>query len=291
MSTSPAEARATIAIVILTFNEELNLPFALESVRGLASEVFIVDSGSTDKTVEIAESYGANVCTHAFTNQAAQFNWALDNLPITSEWVLRLDADEYLLPELRAEIIDRLQTLPDDVTGVFLNRRLIFLERWIRYGAYYPVWLLRIFRNGKARSELTEMDEHIVLSEGRSVQFKHDFCDHNRKGLSAWLRKHDGYAGRQARTIQRFRLDAEKGEVQPKFWGTPVEHKRWLKKNIYSAAPPFLRAFLFFAYRYVFRLGFLDGKQGLIFHFLHACWFMFYVDAIIFESELHKQND
>lgn len=278
-----------VTVVILTFNEAQNLPHALASVQRLAKEVFIVDSGSTDQTVEIAQQYGAQVVFHSFTNQAEQFNWALDNLPIQSDWILRLDADEYLSSELQDEIQEILPTLPSKVTGVYLKRRLIFLGRWIRHGAYYPVWLLRIFRSGKAKSELAEMDEHIVLLAGDSIKLKNDFSDHNRKGLSAWTLKHENYAARQARTHSRLQQQVDYDGVKPSLFGNQAERKRWLKRNLYGRIPLFARAILYFIYRYFLRLGFLDGVPGLIFHFLHAGWYYFYVDAKVYESSLEME--
>ncbi|HYE75984.1 MAG TPA: glycosyltransferase family 2 protein, partial [Blastocatellia bacterium] len=204
-------------LIVLTYNEEANLAHCLKSVCGMVRNIFVVDSGSTDRTVEIAREFGAQIFTHAFTNQAEQFNWALENLPIQSDWVLRLDADEYLSNELRDELAAVLPTLPDEITGLYLKRRMIFLGRWIRYGGYYPTWLLRVFRRGKAQSELAEMDEHIVLLEGSARRLTHDFSDHNRKGLSAWLLKHEAYASRQVRVLLRGQKEQETGGVEPKF--------------------------------------------------------------------------
>ena len=277
-----------VDLIVLTYNEELNLAHCLRSVQGLVQNIFIVDSGSTDRTVELACQYGAQIVIHPFKNQAEQFNWALENLPIQSKWILRLDADEYLSPELRDEIGEILPTLPSSITGIYLRRRLIFLNRWIRHGAYYPIWLLRIFRPGKAQSELSEMDEHIVLLEGESMQLKHDFSDHNRKGLSAWTIKHESYASRQARTLLRLQQQVGSEGVKPRLSGIQAERKRWLKRNFYGRIPLFARAFFYFIYRYFLRLGFLDKVPGLIFHFLHAGWYFFYVDAKLYEASIES---
>lgn len=279
----------SLDLVVLTFNEEANLQHCLQSVQGVAGNLYVVDSGSTDRTMEIARQYGAQVFVHPFTNQADQFNWALDNLPIKSEWVLRLDADEYLSSELREEMIRVLPVLAKEITGVYLKRRLIFLGQWIRYGGYYPIWLLRLFRYGKARSEVIEMDEHLVLCEGAATHLENDFSDHNRKGLSDWVLKHEAYAERQARVLLQGVNVKEVQRVKPRVWGHQVERKRWLKYYVYGRTPLFLRAFLFFAYRYFFRLGILDGMRGLVFHFLHACWYMFYIDSRIYENNVTRE--
>lgn len=274
---------SAIDLIILTYNEEANLEHCLESVRGLVDNCFVVDSGSTDRTLDIARSFGAYTTFRRFTNQAEQFNWALDNLPLKSEWVLRLDADEYLLPELGAEMLATLPTLGGDITGLYFKRRMIFMGRWIRHGGYYPTWLLRLFRKGRARSELSEMDEHIVVHNGKTGRLKNDFVDHNRKGLSDWCLKHERYASRQARVIAGGNGWADPAGLQPKFFGNQSERKRWFKNNVYRRSPLFSRALALFVYRYFFRLGILDGREGLIFHYLHAAWYLFYVDAKIYE--------
>lgn len=273
----------SLTLVVLTYNEESNLPQCLESVGGLVTQMYVVDSGSEDATVAVARDHGAEVVQHPFENQAQQFNWALDNLPINSRWVLRLDADEYLLPELRDEIRRTLPDAPDEVSGFYMKRRVVFQGRWIRHGGYYPTWLMRLFRRGRARSERVEMDEHLVVTEGETRRLEHDFVDHNRKGLSFWLRKHDDFAEREARELLR----RERGEASERgrcrLDGDPPERTRWLKHHVYARLPLFVRAMLYFVYRYFFRLGFVDGKEGLVFHTLQAFWYRFYVDAMLLE--------
>ena len=281
---------ANLDLIVLTFNEEMNLEQCLGSVEGLPQNIFVVDSGSTDKTIEIARGFGAQVFTHEFKTQAEQFNWALDNLPIQSEWVLRLDADEHLLPELKEEIGSCLAKIPNEVSGLYMKRRMIFLGRWIRHGGYYPTWILRLFRYGKARSEEAELNEHIVLLEGNSQRLKHDFVDQDREGLASWTNKHEGYAARHARFLTGMRNGHDQTFIQPQLFGPQAHRKRWLVQNLYGPAPLFGRAFLYFAYRYFFRLGFLDGVPGLIFHYLHGCWYMFYTDAKVYEQRNRRTS-
>ena len=195
---SAAGGESLVEIVVLTQNEERHIPRLLRTARGLDGRIFIVDSDSTDRTAEIAGAAGALVVSHKFVNYALQFQWALDNLPIASEWVMRLDADETLTPELVEEIRRRLPALPPDVTGVNLKRRHIFLGRWIKHGGRYPLTLLRIWRKGAARIERRWMDEHMVLLHGRAVTFEHDFCDHNLNDLTFFTDKHNKYATREA---------------------------------------------------------------------------------------------
>jgi glycosyltransferase involved in cell wall biosynthesis len=194
-----------LSIVILTRDEEHNLPACLASLRGLDAEVFVVDSGSTDRTLEIARAAGCKVVQHPFESHAAQLNWALDNLPIVTPWVMRLDADESLTPELAEEIAERLPELPDDVTGLLVKRRVYFWGRWIRHGGYYPTWLLRIWRTGRARCEQRWMDEHMVVGGGRTLRLDHDLIDENHKGLTFWTDKHNRYADREVNDLLALR--------------------------------------------------------------------------------------
>ena len=199
-----------ISVVILTLNEELHIRRCMENVMPWTRDVFVVDCFSNDNTGAIAKECGASVVQNAWPgSQALQFNWALDHLPIRTEWVLRLDADEYLYPELIDEIKAKLEGLPEDVTGVAFKRRHIFLDRWMKRGTY-PVTLIRLFRYGKARCEQRLLDEHIELLEGRSVEFEGDFADHNLNDIGWWTAKHNGYALREAVDL----LDLEFGILE-----------------------------------------------------------------------------
>lgn len=276
--------KSSISLIVLTFNEEKNLPRYFESVKNLVEEIFVVDSYSTDKTVEIAEKFGAKVFQRVFINQAEQFNWALDNLPITTEWILRLDADEYLTPELCEEIRRVLPETPSETTGFYVKRRVYFLGRWIRHGDYYPTWFLRLWRKGAARIEEREVDEHAVLLRGKAERLKNDFIDENKNGLEAWTAKINNYTSREVRERKN------KNEPTSELGNNQAAKKRWLRRNIYYHLPLFCRAFLYFFYRYFIRLGFLDGKEGLIFHFLQGCWNQFLVDAKIYEYESRRKR-
>lgn len=281
--------KLAVSVIILTLNEEIHIERLLKNIANWADEVFIVDSFSTDKTLEIAKQYGVKIIQHKFENQAQQFNWALDNLEIKNEWVLRLDADEYLTIELKDEIAqvltnaDLTRTNAEKIIGYYIKRRVYFMGRWIKHGGYYPTWLLRLFKKGKSRSEQREMDEHLVLLEGKAGKLKNDFIDDNKKNLTWWINKHNNYTLREVNAI-----------LNPKFQtlslvlGGQAGHRRWFKENFYYRMPMFFRACLYFCYRYFFRLGFLDGKEGLIFHFLQGFWYRFLVDAKLYEIKKIK---
>jgi len=296
--------KTSISAIILTYNEELNLEKCLKSVAGLASEVFIVDSYSKDKTLEIAKKYSCKIVKHPFENQAKQFNWALDNLKIKTEWILRLDADEYLTDELKKEIIETLskeeisinqlnphKSASTIINGFYIKRRVHFMGRWMKYGGYYPVWFLRLFRYGKARYEEREVDEHAVLLSGQASRLKNDFIDENRQKLEWWIGKQNNHSSREVLALLREGEEENKIRVSPSFFGNQAEQKRWLKEKLFMKSPMFFRAWLYFIYRYFFRLGFLDGKEGLIFHFLSAMWYRFITDAKLYEiSKIQRTN-
>jgi glycosyltransferase involved in cell wall biosynthesis len=272
-----------ISVIILTFNEEIHIERCLNSLKSFAKNVFIVDSFSTDRTVELCSELGAQVFQNPFKNHAAQFNWGLAHCPITTDWVMRLDADEYVLPELAEELQKKLQGLPETVAGIYVKRRVFFHGRWIRHGGYYPVWLLRVWRHGKAVCEGRLMDEHIKLSEGEAIKFTGDIVDENLHGLTAWTNKHNGYATKEAIELLNITHSfLNYSEVSPRLFGTQEQRKRWLK-TIYARLPLFVRPLSYFLYRYVVKRGFLDGREGLIWHFLQGFWYRFLVDAKLLE--------
>ena len=271
-----------LTVIILTKNEELNIEKAINSVKAVAKRVLIVDSGSTDNTVSLAKELGAEVHEHPFENHAAQFNWALENCSINTEWIMKLDADERLLPELADEIDERLDGLDKSINGVVLRRRVYFMGRWLKHGGKYPELLLRIFRKGHGMSENKQMDEHLVITDGSSVTFKYDFKDENNKSLEWWINKHNWYSNKEAYDHQ---LTVSSGEVHDGNASNQAKLKRAVKNKGYYKLPKFFRARLYFIYRYYFKLGFLDGTEGKIYTFLQAYWYRYLVDAKLYECE------
>jgi glycosyltransferase involved in cell wall biosynthesis len=271
-----------ISVIILTYNEEMHIERCIENVQSFAREIFVVDSFSSDDTINIAQKLNARVYQNKWeNNHAKQFNWALENLPIQTTWVLRLDADEYLYSELIEEINTKLDTLPKDVSGVVFKRRHIFLGKWMRRGTY-PVKLLRLFRYQKAVCEQRWMDEHIQLLEGRAVEFEHDFADHNLNNLSWWTQKHNGYAIREAIDLLDIELDLL-GQKQEIVQLSEQAATKRAKKLKYAKQPLFWRSFAYFIYRYIVKGGFLEGKESFLWHFLQGWWYRTLVDAKILE--------
>jgi acetyltransferase-like isoleucine patch superfamily enzyme/glycosyltransferase involved in cell wall biosynthesis len=248
-------------VLILTQNEELNLPHALASVAGLARQVFVLDSGSTDGTAAIATSMGATVVAHAWEGYAAQRNWALDNLPMTAEWVLILDADEALTPILAEEIRQIVNKDPDTVreTAFYLNRVLIFMGRPIRHCGYFPSWNIRLFKRGTARYEQRQVHEHMLV-EGPRGHLRALMLHEDRRGLEHYIAKHNRYSTLEAREL--YRRD-ERWPGLRRFFKDRTARRRFIKYRLATkiAMPWMLRFF----YMYILRFGFLDRQAGLCF--------------------------
>ena len=279
-----------LTVVVLTKNEEKNIQKCIRSFRGIAKRYVVVDSFSEDNTkqicFELKKYYNIDFYEHEFINHADQFNWALKNTDINTEWVMRIDADEELTEELVNDISDKLPNVKPNVNGIIVNRRIYFLGRWIKHGGLYPMKVLRIFRRNKAFCEQKMMDEHIVLVEGEAIYFNSDIIDNNTKDLDWWINKHNWYSHREVIDYYHNKnAYLENSQIEQSLWKGQAERKRWLKNNFYYKMPLFKRAKWYFLYRYFLRLGFLDGKEGLIYHFLQAYWYRFLVDAKIYEHE------
>lgn len=269
-----------LSVIVLTHDEEINLPACLDSLASLDAALFVVDSGSRDRTLEIAEARGCTVVGHPFETYAAQRNWAFRNLPLRTPWTLCLDADERLTPELASEIAAVVRI--DDVgpAGFLLRRRTVFLGRWLRHGGQYPAWHLRLFRTGRGRCEDRLYDQHFIV-DGEIDRLEHDFIDILTDNLTTWISRHNRWASLEAEEQARGR--ASSGAVPARMSGTPIERRRFLRANLYGRMPLFVRPFLLWFYAVVLRLGFLDGVPGLIFYTLQRFWFRFLVDAKIYE--------
>ena len=272
-----------LSVIILTYDEEIHIRRCLENVKQFASKVYVVDCFSIDRTAQIAKELGAEVIEHEWPgNQAEQFNWALDNLPITTEWILRLDADEYLLPGLIEELLEKLPVIPESVSALSLSRARAFCGKILHHGIVNNIRIIRIFRKGKARYEKRLMDEHLSVLSGETIDMKNQFVDDNRMPIGLFIDKHNGYATREAALL----LDAEyhltNMDSLPQDYGREVEKKRTQKAR-YARMPLFWRAFGYFVYRYIIKLGFLDGKEGFLWDFLQGWWYRTLVDAKVYE--------
>ena len=270
-----------ISVIFLTYNDERLIEDGLKSVAGWVDEILVVDSGSSDATLEIVQHYTDKITTHPFENYAAQRRWAQANLTLANEWVFHIDSDERVTPELRTSLQSLFaHSTYDTLDGIMFPRRTVFMGRWIKYGGHYPVYHLRLFRKTKGQCEDRLYDQHFTV-QGNVIKVKGDLIDVISTNLEAWTLRHVRWAGLEVRQ-QMGEESAER--VQANLHGTPIEQRRWLKSFVFGRSPLFIRVFAYFFYRYFLKLGFLDGTEGLIFHFLQGFWFRFYIDAKLWEA-------
>ena len=277
--------------IILTYNEEQHLPRLLESIKNLNAPVFILDSGSTDNTVAIGESFDAQFLQNPFENHPKQWDFALKNFNIQTPWVIGLDADQIVTSELKHRLANFSDEAYKNVNGIYFNRKNFFKGRWIKYGGYYPFYMLKMFRFSVGYSDLNENMDHRFIVPGETVTWNDGIIlEENLKenSIRFWIEKHNRYSDQiaieEVERIQQLRSQT----MQPNFWGSPNERKAWFK-NIWFKLPRYVRPLLYFTYRMIFQLGILDGRTGVIFHFMQGFWFRLVVDIKI--DELLKQQN
>jgi len=274
---------SALSIIILTFNEEKNIEACLQSIAKLKCPVFLVDSGSTDATLSIAARYDVQVYHHPFENYGAQRNWALENLPVETPWILNMDADHRMTTELSVEL-DNLfsRSVSENTRGFLISRRTLFMGKWIKYGGHYPTYHAILFRKGYGACEDKLYDQHFVVN-GYCETLKSDMMDTLTDSLQSFTARHNRWSTLEAEDqFHGYAKKREAGLVQANSRGNALQRRRYAK-SVYEKFPLFVRPFIYFFIRYFIKLGFLDGKRGLIFHFLQGFWFRFLVDAKIYE--------
>jgi glycosyltransferase involved in cell wall biosynthesis len=277
-----------LTVLVLTHNEERHVKRCLASVAGIAKRVVVVDSGSTDRTRDIAASMGAAVLQNPWINYAKQFNWGLENARIQTAWVMRLDADEVVTPELAATLVRELG-VATEIAGFTVQRQIHFLGRWIKHGGIYPRKMLRVWRNGLGSCEDRWMDEHMVV-KGEIRHLDADIADINLNNLTWWVEKHNTYASREAVDIllsRRSHHVRDEGGAM----GWQAKLVRWLKWKVYLRLPPGFRCVAYFVFRYFCQFGFLDGWQGQVFHCLQGLWYRYLVDVKVRELQEIMRRD
>lgn len=277
-----------ITAIILTKNEEVNIQRCIQSVANVADRIVVVDSGSTDKTVEIAASLGAEIFHHPFEHYAAQFNWAVENTHITTTWVYRIDADECVTEALAKEIVQKCAENRDtDVNAFLMKHKLYFLGRYLTHGGAYPFLKITVYKPQFASFENRAMGEHVVVHQGRYEQFENDCLHYDCKDLNSFIEKHNWYATREVKDyFDRLHRENQQADLYQDAQAT-----KKLRDGLYYRLPKFLRAKLYYIYRYYFQLGFLDGTPGRIFAFVQSYFYRYTVDAKIYEQELAQKEE
>lgn len=277
-------SKLPITAIVLAYNEALHLERCLKSIKGVCKDIVVVDSFSTDATKQIALANGARFVQNPWVNYATQFNWALEHVNIKTEWVLRIDADEYLSEDLTSNLIEQLPTLKPSIHGVMIKRLMYFMDKPLRKAGMYPIWHIKLWRNGKAFCEQQWMDERMKLVSGEIAYIEGDLIDYNLNNLTWWTNKHNSYATREAIDIlNKIYNFSNQNNLKGKLLGTSEERRRWFK-NRYLKLPLFIRPILFWIVRYIFQGGFLEGKRGFIWNILQCGWYRFLVDAKIYEA-------
>lgn len=280
--------RLPLTVLILTFNEEKNIAACIESVRDMTDDIFVVDSGSTDNTIEIVRSFGVNIVQHPFENYSRQRNWALQHLPIRHEWVLNLDADHRVTDTLRKNLYKCFAApIPGDLNGFLISRRTIFMGKWIRFGGHYPVYHAVLFRRERGFCEEKVYDQHFKV-EGRVQKVKGDIVNVFDDPLERFTERHNRWSTLEAQELSFGGPQASARLVSADIAGNAIQQRRYLK-SVYERLPLFIRPSLYFFIRYFLRLGFLDGRRGLIFHFLQGFWFRFLIDAKVYEIKRNRK--
>lgn len=280
-----------ITAIILTYNEEVHLQRCIDSVKEIVDDICVIDSYSTDNTKQIAEKNNVRFFSKDFISYSNKFNWALQNCSIQSDWIWRIDADEYATSKLAEQIREKLPSVNQNVNGIYINRRIVFLGKVLKHGGQKHSWQIKIFRNGFGYCENRILDEHIIVS-GNTTRLTGDQIDENLGSINTWITKHNSYANKEV--IEQLSVKHEINDsndiIKSDLWGNSVERKRWFKKK-YASSPLFLRPFILFIINYFFKLGFLDGKQGFIWNILQCFWYRFLVDTKIYEiSRLNNNN-
>ena len=282
-----------LTTIILTYNEELHIRRCLENVCPFSKKVYVIDSPSTDRTTEICKEFpNVEVVVHPYPgNQAEQFNWALDNCGIGTEWVLRVDADEYCTPELIHEMQDKLPALPNEVSAVVLPLGRVFRGRLLKHSIVNGIKMIRLFRYGRVRYEQRLMDEHLEVMEGGTVAFDNMFVDDNLMSIRGFIDKHNNYSSREAALLldAEFELCPIDNRDNDTAYAKDVATKR-AQKARYAKMPLYWRSLAYFIYRYVVKLGFLDGRAGFEWDFFQGLWYRLLVDSKVAEVRRFVKN-
>ena len=269
-----------ISVIIVTYNEESNIQTCLDSIKKITDKIFVVDSFSEDKTIDILKQNQIKYSSYEYKTYSDKRNWSQKNNPYDTSWVMHLDADERVSDQMVDWFNTEFDKIKECNDGVMFTRKPIFMGRFLKHGSMYPAYTARLFKKEKGFCEHKAYDQHFVVN-GKIVVAKIDIVNDIAKNLTKFISTHNEYSKYEAAEIAMSL--SQRGSVKNDLFGNPVERKRWLKNKIFHNTPLFLRSFLYFFYRYIIQLGFLDGKEGFIFFVLQSFWFRFLVDAKVYE--------
>lgn len=279
---------SNIGVILLVYNEEIHLKRCLDNLLLLTSDIYVVDSFSTDKTVTILKEYGVNFSQNSFVNQSQQLNFAIDNYPFVTNWIIRVDCDEILSLELIDEIkTSKLLDVNSDISGFYLKRKVKFLDKTLNYGNINPIWLLRLWKMGMGICDDKVMDEKIIVIDQKTSKLQNIIIDNNLNNLTWWTNKHNNYSNREALEILKFKYLPVNQNFKGDYYS--IDFIIYILKTSYNKSPIFLRSFILFFYSYFLKLGILDGVAGFIWNVLQVFWYRYLVDVKVYEFE-HLRN-
>jgi glycosyltransferase involved in cell wall biosynthesis len=282
-----------ISVIVPVQNEIIHIERCVNNALKLTKNVFVVDSSSTDGTAEKARSLGAQVYNYEWdstSNFSKKLNWAFEYLPIETDWIIRLDADEYFLDQTLERLPLELEKIDSTINAVTLNRRLYFQGRWMKHGAQYPRPVVRVTRSGKATYQSRWLDEGVIVVDNAIANLQLDIADDSLIGISKWISKHNKYATQEVIEILHQEMNIFNRSDETEFIGSDSK-KAQTEKKMYNRMPLFWRAFFYFNYRYLLKFGFLDGYQGFLWNFFQAFWYRMLIDVKLFEIRKQFGSD
>ena len=273
-----------IGVILLTYNEEIHIKRCLDNLLMLTSNIYVVDSFSNDKTVDILGEYEINFVQNEFKNHSNQLNFAINTFPFETNYILRIDCDETLSYELINEIItSKMLATDSDFSGFYIKRKVKFFDKILNYGNINPIWLLRLWKRGKGFCDDKLMDEKIIVTDQKTTRLQNIILDDNLNNLTWWTNKHNNYSNREALEILKSKYIVSSYSFKSNYY--TIDYFLCLLKVLYNKMPIFFRSFLLFFYSYFLKLGILDGLPGFIWNILQVFWYRYLVDVKVYEFE------
>jgi glycosyltransferase involved in cell wall biosynthesis len=283
--------KLSITAIICTYNEEIHLERCIKSLLSVVEDINIIDSFSTDKTKDIALKYNTNYYLKEWTTFSDKFNWALSNTKINTDWVLRIDADEYLTSPLIENLFAKLSNIETSTTAIRVNRLMYFMGGGLKFGGMNPIYHIKLWRKGSAICEAKWMDERMKVLYGDVITIKCNIIDNNLNNISWWSDKHNNYATKEAIDILLLKNHYKtENQLYLLFSNKSENRRKWFKIQ-YLKLPIFVRPFLFFIIRYFFQGAFLEGKRGFVWTFLQCLWYRLLVDLKIHEANKYIKTN